>query len=215
MKKICRRFTYIGVFFSIVVLYLFKDLSASSTTANNNNPGLVNGNIHVENSQNNKEAFHLPFSSVLTLHCCLAIVERKLIKHTCYPHWPWEGVIVRDIHYAPSLTLCVRSLDESVLCSHLFIKWGRSWPTVWAGGSYGDFQNQGYTFSGRREGGNIVRLKNSVLPWCRGRTCWDVFIAGIHRLWILESLIRMLEWLVNASLAFTHTILLRFSEPTL
>lgn len=38
---------------------------------------------------------------------------------------------------------------------------------------------------------------------------------GIHRLWVLESLIRMLEWLINASLVFTRTILLRFTEPIL
>lgn len=55
---------------------------------------------------------------------------RQANQTYCSPHWPWEGAIVCDTHDAPSLPLCVRWLDESVLRGLLFMKWGRSWLRV-------------------------------------------------------------------------------------
>ena len=174
---------------------------------------------------NNREAFHLHFSSVYD-SLLLGHSWRQARQTHSYPHWPWEGVVVRDIHHAPSMPLCVRSLDKSALRGYLFMKGCKSWQTVRTAPELAivieTFKPRSHAGRGEREGGNLVYwdnrrtgLQNCVLLWLWGHTCRDVDIPGIHRLWILESLISMLEWLVDASLVFTRTILLRFSEPIL
>lgn len=66
---------------SIGIFSYVEDQRVSSTDGNSN------AKQHVA-TNNNKEAFHLPLSSVFMLYCCLAIVEGKPNKHSFIPTGP-------------------------------------------------------------------------------------------------------------------------------